>query len=295
MIDRPGLYTDIDVNAYFADPCPAPSLTQSVAKIILDKSPLHAWHAHPKLNPDWKQDSDPKFDIANVAHMLLIGRGRDLVILDYEDWRTKASQEERKIAVAAGKLPILQHQYERAVDMRDSALKQLGACNLGKLFNPAHGAAEVVIAWQEKFGWCRQMLDWVTNDKQTYVDYKTTDWPAAPHAVGRLLAGGGWDVQGAMAEIGMAAVKDVTRLRCLFVVQETAPPYCLTVCELSETHLTMGRKKLAVAMRIWGNCLREDVWPGYPAQIITPDYPGYLESQWLTREETEFADLLGGG
>src|SRR5262245_44641936 len=115
-IEKPGIYFDFPTAAYFADPCPAPSLTQSIAKILLERSPLHAWHAHPRLNPDYKPDDDTKFDIGNVAHKLMIGRGKDIEQLPekYEDWRTKDAKQWREAAASQGKLAVLGHQYQRA-------------------------------------------------------------------------------------------------------------------------------------------------------------------------------------
>jgi hypothetical protein len=107
-------------------PCPAPSLTQSVAKILLEKSPLHAWHAHPRLNPDYQHDDATKFDIGNIAHKMLLGRGKEIVVLeDFDDWRTKAAKEAREEAAAAGKLAVLGKHAARADRMVNAAREQL--------------------------------------------------------------------------------------------------------------------------------------------------------------------------
>jgi hypothetical protein len=79
---KPGIYTDMTAADYHADPCPNPSLTQSVAKVLLQRSPLHAWHAHPRLNPDYQHDDATKFDIGNIAHKMLLGRGKEIVVLE---------------------------------------------------------------------------------------------------------------------------------------------------------------------------------------------------------------------
>src|SRR5215472_13975214 len=74
-ISAPGFYPDINAETYFSDPIIRPSLTQSLCKILLERSPLHAWYAHPRLNPDYAPDDDTKFDIGNLAHTLLLGKG----------------------------------------------------------------------------------------------------------------------------------------------------------------------------------------------------------------------------
>lgn len=47
---------DLDESTYHADPCAAPSLSSSIAKVLLFKSPLHARYCHPKLNPQHQSE-----------------------------------------------------------------------------------------------------------------------------------------------------------------------------------------------------------------------------------------------
>jgi PDDEXK-like domain of unknown function (DUF3799) len=287
MINEPGVFYDMPSTVYFADPCPEPSLTQSIAKILLERSPLHAWHAHPRLNPNFEPDNDTKFDIGNVAHRLILGRGKEFVVLPFDDWKTKAAREAREMAAANRKLAVLAHQFERATAMVHAARDQLELRGLSHFFRI--GNAEVVMAWQEGDIWFRQMLDWLI-DGQVMLDYKSTDMSVAPHNLGRMIAAGGWDVQAAMAERGLNALacSDAGR-RYIFVVQETEPPYCLSVLEISPDVLAIGRKKLDAAAMTWRVCMHERRWPGYPTEIHTPEYPAWAEHQWLEREVKDAA------
>src|SRR5437879_7147617 len=116
-IDKPGIYRGISEAEYRADPCPSPSLTQSLCKILIERSPHHAWTECPRLNPDFLADNDTKFDIGNVAHRIILGRGKDVVPVDFPDWRTKAAQEARQLAFNGGRIAVLLHQFEQASDM----------------------------------------------------------------------------------------------------------------------------------------------------------------------------------
>lgn len=287
-ITKPGLYFDVPTDAYFADPCPSPSLTQSVAKLLIDRSPRHAWQAHPKLNPDWKADDDRKFDVGNIAHALMIGRGKSIVVLDgFDDWRTKAAKEKRDEAAAEGKLAVLGKHFALADRMTRSAREQLDQRGLAHLFEKGNG--EVVLAWCEDDIWLRQMVDWLTPALDTFIDFKTTDMSAAPHGLPRMMVNAGWPIQAAMAERGLDALdaQNAGRRQFLFVVQETEPPYLLNVVRISEYALTMGRKQLQYAVDIWRRCFAENRWPGYPSEIIVPDYPNWHENAWLEREVAE--------
>lgn len=298
MLDA-GIHIDMSTAEYFADPCRAPSMTQSIAKILLEKSPLHAWHAHPRLNPDWQPDDPTKFDVGNVAHKLMIGRGKDIVVLDaYDDWRTKAAKEVREAAQAVGKLAVLGKTFAKADRMVRAAREQLDLRRLGMLFQPDRGDGEVVLAWEGRRMWLRQMVDWLSTDRGMFVDYKTTDMSAAPHGLGRMMVNAGWPIQAAMADWGLNSIVGFKRRRFLFVVQETEYPHCLSVVEMSEAAMTMGHKQINAAFDVWCRCVTANGWPGYPREIVVPEYPGYAEASWLEREVNEFSqpsDLIMAG
>lgn len=286
-ITTPGIFTDVSSADYFGDPCPAPSLTQSVAKILLDKSPLHAWYAHPRLNPDYRHDDDRKFDVGNIAHKLMIGRGKEIIVLEFDDWRTKSAKEARDMAASAGKLAVLGKHFAKADRMVKAAREQLDNMNLSHFFQKGDG--EVVIAWREGDLWLRQMVDWLTPDPQQFVDYKTTDMSAAPHGLSRMMVNAGWPIQAAMAKRGLDAVNGETKRLYFFVVQEAEPPYSLTVARVSDDAMTMGAKQLDHAVNQWSRCMEANRFPGYPLDICTPEYPGWHEQQWLERETHEAA------
>jgi hypothetical protein len=88
-ITKPGIYRDFPTAHYFADPCPEPSLSQSVAKILVEQSPLHAFQAHPRLYvPTADEDADEKYDkaraIGNAAHALMLDRGKVLAVGEFD-------------------------------------------------------------------------------------------------------------------------------------------------------------------------------------------------------------------
>lgn len=289
MITRPGIYLEMETAEYFADCCPGPSLTQSLAKLLLDRSPRHAWLKSPALNTKWQNDADG-YDkariIGSAAHAYLIGRGKKIEVLKETNFRTKDAQEIRDECFNNGKIPILPHHDEIARAMVAAANQQLVPILMG-LMHTADG--EVVIAWQEHNIWLRSMIDMLTSDRRYVIDYKTTGASAAPHALAHKMVDDGWDVQAAMHERGLNELDPRTAgLReHLFIVQENEEPYALTVCRMSEGAMTMGRKKLQAAINIWKTCISTNHWPMYPAEIVVPEYPGWKETQWLERETAE--------
>src|ERR1700677_1036911 len=88
---------NLSAEAYHADPCPTASLSSSIAGILLDQSPSHAWLAHPRLNPNYVRESaDSRFDLGSAAHMMLLEQREDRIVrVSADDWRTKAAKEAR--------------------------------------------------------------------------------------------------------------------------------------------------------------------------------------------------------
>ena len=227
----------------------------------------------------------------------MTGRGREIEIVEgHDDWRTKAAQEKRAAAAAVGKLAVLGKHFAKADRMVDAARTQLALRGLDDLF--VEGNGEVVLAWEEDVTdedgvvesiWLRQMIDWLSPDRHTFVDYKSTQRSAAPTKLGALAFDAGWHIQAAMAERGLDVFDPSAHGRrdYYFVCQETDPPYALTVARITEAPMTMGRKQLQYAVDLWARCMRENRWPGYPLEVVVPTFPGWAEQQWLTREIDE--------
>lgn len=295
LIKSPGLYKDFSTDDYFADPCQAPSLSQSVAKVLIEQSPLHAKMAHPKLALPIEHDDDDEPEkyvkalaIGNAAHKLMLGRGKQMAVADFDSWRKKEAKEFREDAILHGREPILAKHYETAERMVLAARGQLSLIEgCERAFR--EGDAEVVVASCEDGLWLRSMIDWITPDLREVVDYKTSGMSASPYNTGKLMASAGWDIQGAMHSRILDALDPAGagRRRFLYVCQENEPPFALTVNELSESVMTIGRKKLDYAVRSWRRCMENGDWPAYPPVIIRPEYPVYAETAWLAREEME--------
>lgn len=292
---KPGIYRDVDTAVYFADPCPEPSFSQSIGKLLIDHSPLHAKLAHPRLTPPPLADDEEveKYvkaqAIGNAAHAMILGRGKVIATIDADDFRTKDAKAERDSATKAGKTPVLKKHVDAAGEMVTEAWMQLAQHEAADAFQ--NGAGEVMLVWQEEGLWFRQLIDWLHDDLCTVDDFKTTGLSAAPHAIAKLMADADWPLQAAMAERGLDVLdpKNAGRRRFRFVAQENTKPYALTVAQIGEGALTMGRKRLEVAIELWRRCMRANFWPGYTTRVVMPDYPAWAESRWLEREENEFS------
>lgn len=112
---KPGFYPDMSEAQYHSDPCAVPSLSSSIAKTIIDDSLKHAWLAHPQLNPNIEQTEPTReMEIGTVTHKLILGSGRDALVIDTDAYTTNAAKEQRAQAYAQGSSPILRPDLEKS-------------------------------------------------------------------------------------------------------------------------------------------------------------------------------------
>lgn len=282
MITAPGVYEMADTD-YHADPCASASLSASIAKVLLARSPRHAWIKHPRLNPDYKPDFDGKYDIGTAAHAAVL-QGLDVCdALPFDDWRTKAAREARDCARAENRIPLLSKDYATVQDMRTAAVTAIAECADLSGVTLADGDAEKTLAWQEGGIWCRARLDWLSHKRDLIIDYKTTSASANPSAWARTMAGMGGEIQPAFYLRGNAATGGPTRTHWVFLVQETYAPYACSFVGLSPAYLAWAAEKVTEAIRLWTACMSANDWPGYQSRITYLDPPSWGQIEWNVR------------
>jgi hypothetical protein len=268
----PGIH-QMTAESYHADPCPTPALSNSIIKPLLNKSPLHAWMAHPRLNPNYRSIESTTFDLGKATHSLLLEGIDSVVIVDAEDWRTKAAKEARDAARAAGKHPMLPDQALRVNAMAKACMEFVDRSPLRGFMSA--GAPEQSITWLEEPAglpmWCRARIDWLLDDRSVMIDYKTTEADNPGDFIRSSMVQYGYDTQDVFYTRGMAALGAKSKM--LFLVQEVAPPYCCYIVECAESMREMARRKVQRAIWLWEECVRTDTWPGYPDAIYSAEAP----------------------
>ena len=273
MITVNGIYT-IPHDEYHADPCPTPSLSSSVAKVLLRQSPAHAAMQHPKLNNNYVSAESSRFDLGTIAHALLLEDDSSrLITIEADDWRTKAAKEARDAARAEGKIPILVKQAAHLLKMVGAARAFMRSSEIGDMkFMP-----EQTLAWKEGDAWCRARPDWLSTDHTLILDYKTTD-DANPEAFIRQIARMGYDTQ---AEFYSRGLEAVTGKRPLFVflAQEIESPYACSLVALSNSYMAIAASKVARAIRTWSYCLKSGDWCAYSNKILYAEPESWMLAQ----------------
>src|ERR1700677_1732534 len=239
---------NLSAEAYHADPCPTASLSSSIANILLDQSPAHAWMAHPRLNVNYERQEKSRFDLGSAAHMMLLERREDRIVrVQAPDWRTKAAKEQRDAAQANGQYAVLEHQYNDIVAMCATAQDYLVDTELADIL--ATGDAEQSVIWQEDKLWYRCRPDLMSKDRRICLDYKSTA-SAAPDFIIRQIGRMGYDLQAEPYSRGIMVVTGICPT-FVFLFQEITKPYACSLVALSNAYRELGKSKVGRAITLW--------------------------------------------
>lgn len=270
---------------YLKDPCERPSLSQSIANTLVSRSPLHAWTQHPRLGGQPREPTT-ETDEGEVIHSLLLGTAAPVSVVKADNWRTKAAQEQRDAARAAGHTPLLERQYEGILTASTRIMAQLEG--FGIAFS---GLSEHAIEWEEPTQYgpvlCRGKLDhW---RPPQIIDVKKIR-SADPRTCAAHVERYGYHIQRAAYTSGIAKVHvDLAgRLDFVVVFVEIEPPYAVFPCRLDAVFAARGEQLWQRAVNLWALCMRDDRWPSYTDTIATLDAPGWLVAQM---EAESFHDL----
>lgn len=252
-------------------------LSPSIAKILLRKSPLHAWATH-RLGGNLKDEPTDPQQRGRTMDKMLLGVGPEIVVcrnpkrdkkgaiiepVTYEDgWRTDAIKEMRDAAIAAGKMPVLPGKESEYTNVISAWRSQLEARGIA-----FEGAIQQRLTWDSEGCPCSGQPDHAMHgDDETIVidDLKTVE-DASDEAVTRAIVSYGYDVQAAAYVEGMEHEHPdaAGRVHMRFIFCEVGAPYAVNVKTLGGTMRELGQRKWRRAKRAWAACLAAGRWPGY--------------------------------
>lgn len=272
-IDKAGLY-DITEADYHADKLiPGGSLSSTEVKRLLDcPARFRYWKDHGPQHSD-------VFDFGKAAHAHLLGEGAEVVGLDFDDWRTKDARTAKAETREAGKIPCLTKEWAEVEAMIAKVREHPTASQL-----LSDGTSEQSAFWRDRV-WRRARFDFRPHDdRPIIVDYKTTRGPASPHGFFGSVKSYGYDLSAAWYCDGLRAATGLeTDPAFVFVVQETDPPYLVSVYQLPPRHVALVRAACEQAVDIYLRCTETGEWPSYNADgIELIDMPEWAAYRWET-------------
>lgn len=268
-------------DAYHADPADTPSLSASIGKILIGKSPYHAWLAHPKLNPDYAEKHDDKFDLGTAAHDLILEGGTPRIcVIDPQEYRSKptkadpegsipkgwtnnAIREARDLARSNGLTPILPWDNAIIRNMKEAAMKFVAGSEIVGIFDD--GKPEQTLVWKDSGVWCRARLDWLTTDRRVILDYKSSA-SAEPGWFSRQIASMSYDFQAAFYLRGLKACGHPDA-KFVFLAQEVDPPHACSLHGIAPSMFAIAETRVQMAIDLWRECLTSGKWPAYDNRV----------------------------
>lgn len=279
----PSLLFDVPHDTYHADDFgDQPTLSRSVAYLLVKKSPLHAWDAHPRLGGMLHRErpNEPR-DNGTLMHLLLFGGGPEVVPVEAKDWRTKAAQEARDEACERGALPVLVRVLEEAASVAEIYRQRL----LDVGVNPLACGREAVALWDDGGVRCRARFDLVYQPDGVVWDAKFLR-NGRPADFDRAMVLDGYDIQAAAYLRALQAVcPEADRPRIEYLLCETEKPYAVAAVPVGESMRSLGEQKWSRAVRLWRECLDSGKWPGYgrreavaPAWALSEEFDAQVQS-----------------
>lgn len=281
----------LSLEAYYADKLPdggGPSLSSSIAKILLEETPEQARLAHPRLRTflETRDDSSDAKDAGSLTHRLVLGKGSSLTVVDAEDWRTKVAKEARVAARAEGKIPVLIGVYDAALLSSRRILERLR--DRGVILD---GESEVVFQWTETAldgtkVRCRAAMDHVkfSPGRVTCIDLKTVE-SARPDQCYWHVGDYDHDVQFAAYESALTKTFPTAEQDFIFAFVEREPPNIATIAELTEKAKAFGRMRWQIAVDRWADCLKTNTWRAYySSERVKLDIPNRKVEQWTANK-----------
>lgn len=281
-VEAPKVVDGLSADAYHAD------------RTSISSSGLRALLA-PGCPAQFKYDRDnpgpPKkdFDLGHAAHLYVLGEGPELEVIDFPDWRKKDAQIQRDEAYLAGKVPLLTKDHDMVLAMAD-AIRQHPIA--GPLFTPGRGVAEQSIYWTDPATGvrCRCRPDWMPtrqeNGRLVVVDYKTAK-AVDEAALAKAVYDRGYHAQAAFYLDGVkaAGLHGDQEPAFIFVFQAKTAPYLVHLVELDFPALALGAARNERALRIYAECERTGIWPGFNDRITYLPLPAWAER----RDQEEYA------
>lgn len=289
-----GIHPAIPMAEYLADPCPSPSLSSGCAYRLINESPLHAWHSHPRLGARERDDSNAA-DKGTTAHDLLLGGEGKICEINPRDypskegaipigWTNGAIRTARDEARANGLTPMLTGELIGVRAMVKAAREFVASSEIAGVFDA--GECEMTVIAQEGDTYLRTRPDWLNLRAGISLSYKTTQASVHADSFSRIADSMGYwfSLEFYRRVLRRATGKDV---RHVILAQEQSFPYACALYELSPVKAELERSEVERAINVWRMCMRESKWPGYGrhVQVIEPR-PWEL----IGETEVEFAE-----
>lgn len=238
-------------------------LSPSIAKILLNESPAHAYAAHSKLGKKPRK-STASMDKGKVIDRLVFGKGPAVYV------KGKKGADDVEVCAAA-----YQDREDQPIHISNDVYQE--CCDVALAVHAGLVERNIKISpelSQVKWLWtsvdevkCKCIAD-LWDGSETVYDLKTAS-DMSDSGITKAIELYGYDIQAA-AEIEAVRVLHgfTPRFRWIFV--ETGQVNDVRVIDPDRYQLDYGIKRWTEAVIKWGQCMKFDKWPGRPDAVLGP-------------------------
>jgi hypothetical protein len=286
-LSKAGIYHGISIEQYRGDLCAGPSMSRSLAKDLLFSCPAKAWWKS-YLNPEYVPARKKEFDIGEAMHLITLEPSKmddRIVQIGADDFKTKAAQQARDAAYAAGKVPLLPKHFDLIHDMHTALMRNPVAREAFR-----GGTPEVTIVAQDpQTGiWLKARADYLNSVSRgaIMIDLKSTT-DANPIEFAKAV----WEYSYFQQDpwyrmvYKLATGEDIVDF--LFIAQEKTPPYLVSIDRLEFPDAEMGDRCNRRAIDLFAECIANNHWPDYAGRIHSVSMPPWARYR--------LADMEGAG
>ena len=259
------------------------ALSASGVMDLVDECPFRFWLNSP-FNPAFVADHNKAFDIGTAAHLAVLEPqqfGARTVIIDAPDYKTTIAKTLRDSAYAAGQTPLLRKQTAIVEGVSKAIFEQAGSYFTG-------GDAEATLTWDWGGVPCKARPDYLSADRLTIVDLKTTT-TVNPRAITKKAFNEGWHVRVPWYKEAVMTCCPVLSSprgipRYIFVCIEVDPPHLIQTFEMDERAEAWGQQIIRRGLHVFKECAAANNWPGYAEGVVKLGLPAWSEYQLADRE-----------
>jgi hypothetical protein len=220
-------------------------LSPSLAKVLLQKSPKHAYLAATERS---NERSDAQ-RFGALVDRLVFGVGDKVVI------KEKRGQEEEP-----GTILVTEADHVKAIRVATAVTN----------FCPdlRKSMIQPYLRWHTEGIECSGRPDHIDEDQWLVNDLKTAH-DLSDDAIVRSIELYGYDIQAAAYLEAVTVLYEWPRPRFRFIFVETAPPYDVRIVEPDQLMISSGQALWRKAVMTWKHCLETNTWPGRGNMVAT--------------------------
>ena len=281
----PGLHLDVDDAHYHADQiCEQLTLSRGTLVKLVDDCPLQAWAEHARLGNVASVKVTKKMDFGSMAHAMILGVGGEIEVFEADNWMTKAAKEFRDGCRAAGRIPALTHEYERARNVAQGFDDELMRFGIGSIWGA--GKSEVVCIWDESADTrCRCKFDRLMIDEESKMawifDLKVGE-VTHPKQLDRHIYNQKYHVQREFYTRGLVKVRPdlAGRVKWTNIFMQDDYPFKAVPAQMNGEFEVLAKSFVDRGLERWAHCRQTDSWPSYTNEVCIIAPP-----PWAIRDE----------